>query len=58
MVWTELETTMWMKKARDGFDATVWSGQIDPVTVTVRISMLLLLGSLWSGLVAWLFFSG
>lgn len=49
---------MWTKKARDGFDATVWSGPIDPVTIAVRISMLLVLGSLWSGLAAWFFFSG
>ncbi len=47
---------MWKKKEQGAFDATVWKGQVDLTTATVRVSMLLGLGILWLGLVVWIFF--
>lgn len=46
---------MWKKKEHDGFDATVWKGNVNVTTATVRVSMLLGLGLLWLGLAAWIF---
>lgn len=46
---------MWKKKEEGAFDATVWKGQVDFTTATVRISVLLCLGLLWLGLATWIF---
>ena len=48
---------MLTKSDDNRFDAAVWKGPINLTTATVRLSMLIGLGVLWLGLVAWFFFS-
>lgn len=45
---------MWAKHIQRRFDAAVWNGHIDVTTAMVRISMLLVLGALWVGVVLWI----
>ena len=56
IVWTMPGNAMWGKKEEDRFDAAVWSGRVNVTTATVRLSVLLGLAALWSGLAIWLIF--
>lgn len=47
---------MWSKKEHKRFNAAVWSGPVNFTTATVRLSMLLGLIALWSGLAVWLIY--
>jgi len=46
---------MWSESDKHRFDATVWKGQGDITTVTVRLSMLFGLAILWLSLMFGIF---